>query len=313
MKKKCCSILFAFLAIGTFAQEGYQVIWEENFNGYTIPSGVEGESDGDTNTNVALALGDYNDSFTKWRLNYDEASLQNFADYAVVFRNSDNVDAHFRVQDSGGDLHWETENIDVSLFENLSVSFYLGEVGDHETTDYVDVYYSVDNGVNYTMLENWKSLGSDEHTITGDTVLSESCNADGDFKNQFIYFNISEEANTLKLKLTFNNNSGSEYFSLDNVRVIGQQEGLGTQEVVGDLEYKLYPNPVVQGHELFVESNEDIASIKIHSIEGKLVKQVLKVNAKETNISVFGLPANLYIVSIESKSGKVTSHKVIIK
>ncbi len=165
--KKIITLLLLANSSFLLAQQKHEVIWKEDFNGYQSPTGIEGENDSDTSTNVIYNLGDYPASVSKWSLDASNADLQNFSDYAAVFRNNQHIDAHLRVQDPGGDgVSWISETIDVSLHNNTTVSLSIQEDGDHESSDYVDVYYSIDGNA-FERIPNWKNFGNDDHTLVG--------------------------------------------------------------------------------------------------------------------------------------------------
>ena len=72
---------------------------------------------------------------------------------------------------------------------------------------------------------------------------------------------------------------------------------------------KVYPNPAKQGESIYIESKEEIESILLHSIDGKLLKEYY------TGISHFptaGLNQGIYILTIKQKKGDYYVFKCII-
>ncbi|CAL2108268.1 Por_Secre_tail domain-containing protein [Tenacibaculum sp. 190524A02b] len=311
-------------ALTGYSQQSFKTIWEENFNNYQIPSGIEGESDdGATGTtNKWLYMGDYKESFTKWTIDASNASLQNFSDYAAVFRTRDYLDPHFRVQDThgseiktpeGGHINWVTETIDISGFTNVSVSMSIDETGDHETSDYINVSYSTDNGMNYTLIKNWKGFGSDIHTLQGDTINDEFCNTsdkDGDFKFQKVYFSIPNSSNSLKIKVTFKNGASSENFILDDVKVFGKQSTLKVDEDSLDV-VSIYPNPITGNQQLTINTQETIKSISIYDVRGQLVIEKRKVGTPNNQVSLSNISKGIYLIKVKTSTSEQVNKLVI--
>ncbi len=284
--KKLITLLLLANSSFLLAQEKHEIIWKEDFSDYQIPTGIEGENDGDTNTNAIYNLGDYPASVTKWTLDASNADLQNFADYAAVFRNGAHINAHLRVQDTGGDgISWTTETIDVSTHNNTTVSLSLQENGDHETSDYVDILYSID-GNDFIRIPNWKNFGNDDHTFTGNSTDADNC-LDADWKHENVYFSIPDDAMSLAIKVTFKNGATSENFYLDDVVVMGQEDQVLSISDLNDVTFNTYPNPASE--HIMVTSNKTISRIELYSITGQ------KVFNEETSTSSYKLPLTEYV------------------
>lgn len=312
MKKTITFLTVLFFSTIVFGQT-HELIWEESFNGYQIPTGIEGLNDSDSGTNASLNLGDYNESFTKWTLDSSEADLQNFADYAIVQRTSANLDPHLRIQDSGGDgIHWITENIDLNGYSNIAVSMLIEETGDHEESDFIDVFYSVDDGVNYTRIPNWKNHGNDTHTLTGnDSSSTDSCYNDDDFKKQMIYFNVPDSANTVKLKITFKNGSSSENFLLDDVKIYGTSDTASVNDsIISNME--VFPNPS-NGNVVNIKSDSNIQSISIYSLQGKLFSSIKNINKIAFEIDTKQFTNGVYFISVTMETNHNYIQKLIIQ
>lgn len=318
MNRKLFLIIFLLSFHFSFSQD-YETIWKENFDGYQIPSGIEGESDGNSSTNKFLNMGDYTSSFSKWTIDASNASLQNFSDYAAVFRTTAYLDPHFRVQDTHGSevttpegayIDWITEDIDISGHTNVSVSMFIQETGDHESNDYIDVSYSTDGGANYTRLQNWNNLGDSDHTLTGDTNYSSSCNSDLDFGSTTVAFKIADSANTLKIKVTFKNGASSENFILDDVNVFGEKSTL-SNENNSLTKFTLHPNPTKDN--FTIKTSKQIKEVKIYTINGRLVYSKTKVNSNDYSMSTSNFSNGIYLVKIVSEDANESTKKLIIQ
>lgn len=74
--------------------------------------------------------------------------------------------------------------------------------------------------------------------------------------------------------------------------------------------FQLYPNPVEDYITILTNTTEVVKQINIVNTTGQVV---LKTNKDITSLSVTDLPAGLYFISIETKSGKTTTKKFIKK
>lgn len=75
---------------------------------------------------------------------------------------------------------------------------------------------------------------------------------------------------------------------------------------------KIYPNPT--NSELNILSgNSDIRAISLMALDGKVVfvKQAEEVNTKDYRLDMSGMSQGVYILSVETKDGAVTTHKII--
>lgn len=72
---------------------------------------------------------------------------------------------------------------------------------------------------------------------------------------------------------------------------------------------KILPNPV--NSTLTVSSSEQIDSLYIYSIQGRLIKMYQNINSDSKNINIAEYPSGLYLVKIKSKNKTIT--KKIIK
>ncbi len=169
--------------------------WQEDFNAPALDG--KGATGGSTPT-IDM------DGVTKWSIDISSASLTATSDW---FRVEGEL---FEGRDLDGPAVWETESIDISGLSNPSFSLEAAESGDHESSDYFDVYYSLDGGA-FTLIPNWNGQGSGTHTLVGDIP------DDGDWGTTTVTQAVA--GNTLAIRVVMLNNAGTEYLRLDNVQV----------------------------------------------------------------------------------------------
>ncbi len=177
-------------------------IWSEDFSTYTDGTGIDG-SVGATVTNI----GDYPAGVSKWTLDATSAALTAATDWAKTSGGT------FSFRDIDGPLQWNSEMIDISS-ATAPVSFQLtasNNAGGFETSDFYDVYYSLDSGP-FVLVSNWNNLGDASHTIIGETG-----GVDWSTIEDIQISGLS--GNTLQIRVQAVNNSGAEEFFLDNVIV----------------------------------------------------------------------------------------------
>lgn len=319
MKKLYLLLIFCLFLRVVIAQNP-QVIWSEDFSAYNgvfdfsnniSGFGIEGSSSGVVN------IGGYDpNTFTKWQLDNNGAALVNFSDYTAVFWSAAYPNNHLRAQDTDTGVDWITENIDVSGYNQVAVSMFIAEVGDHEASsvnggDWVDVFYSFDNGASYTRLPNWNNLGDAAHTITGDTVHGVGCDADSDFGSTRVYFSIPDTENNLRLKVTLKNGASSENLILDDVLVTGIDNSLSVADVDAKNQFIIYPNP--SSSVVNFKSENIIKSIRIYDVNQRLIKQQQNILAKTHTMNISGLQAGIYFVETLGEKSSRNTHKLIIK
>ena len=175
-------------------------LWEENFNDSSLNNkGAMGT--GSSSAPVIDMAG-----ISRWSIDISEAELTASSDWFRV------NNGRFEARDVDGPAVWTSELIDISGQTDVAFSLVASESGDHESTDYIDVAYSIDGGNSFTTIANWDDLGSSSHTLIGDIPN------DGDWVTATITQPIPD-ANWLQIKVTFRNNAGSEYLRLDNIVV----------------------------------------------------------------------------------------------
>ena len=90
----------------------------------------------------------------------------------------------------------------------------------------------------------------------------------------------------------------------------GEEEFLGTTNVIGASKISVYPNPVTDTFSINKGKSEDIKAVELFDFTGKKVKSFQ--NSSE-NLSVSELPKGGYVVKIQTTSGKVYNQKLIKK
>lgn len=133
-------------------------------------------------------------SGTNW---YTDASNCNLA-------SSDHFEVQnetFLANDIDGEGIWYTTSIDISAYQDVSISVELSESGSMESSDYVKVAYKLDGGVETQFQTN----GYLENDFTSATATQQNLNG-----------------NVLQVIVRFRNNSGSEDHYLHSVTVSGQ-------------------------------------------------------------------------------------------
>ncbi len=196
--KKLYFLIFTILTTSISSGQ----IWSEDFNTYTDGTGIDG-SVGATVTNI----GDYPAGVSKWTLDATAAALTAATDWAKTNGGL------FSFRDVDGPLQWNSELIDISS-ATAPVSFQLtasNNAGGFETSDFYDVYYSVDSGP-FVLVSNWNNLGDASHTIIGETGGVDWATVE-DIQISGL------SGNTLQIRVEAINNSGAEEFFLDNVIV----------------------------------------------------------------------------------------------
>lgn len=172
------SIITLFLALNSYADE----VWKEDFNSYASKTGTDGESN----------LGDYPDNVFKWTLDISNCDFSQSSDYFRI------VSDKMRVVDSDGEARWISEEIDISGYSDVSFSIWLsGDDPQNDLTDYISVYYMVDNSDEQLLVDK-PGIFNEEVVTSG--VLS---------------------GNRLQIIVKVRNNTGTEQYNFDDVIVTG--------------------------------------------------------------------------------------------
>lgn len=136
---------------------------------------------------------------SRWSIDVSNAQLTANTDWFKV--NNSKIEA----RDVDGYVDWLSESINIEGKTNINISVLAKESGTLESTDFFDLWYSVDNAP-FVRVENWQGKGNSSHTMIDD------------FTSATVTQSITQ-GSTLQIKVSMANNSGSEYISLDNVLV----------------------------------------------------------------------------------------------
>ncbi len=181
-------------------------IWVEDFAGYTNETGIT------VNSGAITDNGDYNNTFTKWQINSTGVSTSNTI-IASVQNSITNVYApSFNVANTGGELEWESEEIDVSAFDQNHLSVVLENEGNISDSEYIDIYWKIVNVGNYILIDD-ESLG---HTIVG--TSSEEC-----WRTKKIFKDLTvTNPGKVQIKVVFKSTDIANILKLKKVEILGR-------------------------------------------------------------------------------------------
>ncbi len=80
-------------------------------------------------------------------------------------------------------------------------------------------------------------------------------------------------------------------------------------------ETRIYPNPIILGQELHIESDSDISSVEVLDIIGKPIKQkkTESSDTKSMSVRLEKCKQGVYIVKIRFKHNKYAIKKLLVK
>lgn len=128
---------------------------------------------------------------TNWTITPDFAGLTVATDWFQV------VNDVFEAQDVDTEQLWESTTFSIAGYSTITITMDLAEIGDHENTDYINVYYVLDGGPETLIIGQTDDFTSYNLSFTGIT------------------------GGTLKLVVRVLNNAGTEQITFDNVLVTG--------------------------------------------------------------------------------------------
>ena len=190
-KRTLLAFVISFIMIIGMVQIAFgDVIWTEDFNAEEDQGvGATGPIPQGTNQGVTAP------NSGKWSVDVSAADLSASSDW---FRVQNYL---FETRDSDGECVWTSEGISITGYSGGQFSIDLSESGNHEASDYIKVYYTIDGGAEILAVEISDDFDPFTHTETG---------LAGD---------------TLVIIVKTNNNSGSEYLRFENVIVEGTPAG----------------------------------------------------------------------------------------
>lgn len=183
------------------------IIWLEDFSSYTNETGIA------TQAGAIINKGDYNSSFTKWSINSTGVNAGNTILGGV--NNIINTNIYyptFNVANTGGNLEWESEVIDVSAYTQTHLSVILEQEGNLSENEYIDVYWKVVNVGNYILIDDAKA----GHTVVG--TSGEEC-----WKIQKIFKDLTTTGTNRKvqIKVVFKSTNINNVLKLKKVAILG--------------------------------------------------------------------------------------------
>ncbi|MFT6689099.1 MAG: hypothetical protein ACJAX7_002131 [Saprospiraceae bacterium] len=192
------------------------ILYEEDFDSYLDETGVNGLS----STN-----GNYPGGVTKWSLTSFVTFGDNTPNLPGTLIDEDDyakvISGVLSFRDTNGTFLFETQSIDISGYSDINISMDFSESGsleyidDHTNdfecgeseSDYIDIEYSLDNGVTFIEIANYAGFGNANHTLVDDLTGTVSFSLNG----------ISGA--TIILRVRLQNWAADEYYYLDNVLV----------------------------------------------------------------------------------------------
>jgi|GEM_PF-2406172 hypothetical protein len=169
--KNSIIVLFALPFFTMSSSASSQVIWSEDFESYSIGTGYIG-SDSPV---AAVASGDYPGAVTKWTLDTASAQLTATTDWLAV-QLDDLGNNVFEIRDADGEFVWSSETITITGYLDVALCVSVSEVSNLESTDYLNVYYKLDGGIetvfetNGANSDNFTTSFASQENITGTSI-----------------------------------------------------------------------------------------------------------------------------------------------
>lgn len=264
-------------------------LFEEDFNSYAIPTGLVG-----TGSHLSEQGGDY--PVSKWSLALNSPTqLLNRFDYAKVSSNSTNKTLLFN--DINEEVTFETEAIDITGRSQITFAMdFTFEETEYESSDFLDIYYSIDNGSSYLLVQD----NGSGHTFGTSNITAGTINFSKTLNNL--------TATQFKIKIVAKNDSNTEDFELDNIKVTaGSALSTTSEELVG---VKMYPNPVRDNViNIVMPIKDDSLLVDIYDVTGKKVCTAKTINSR---MSLPNIPKGIYIIRF-TQGEKSNTKKLIIQ
>ena len=184
--------VFVYLFVPAFQFFGFsQVIWYEDFESYSEGTGyvsLDGE---------ASISGDYQGSFSKWTLDVSASDFSDSNTHFKVCQVSSNK--LFEAKKVDQEVVWTSESIQISDYDDVIVEVSVSEVGAHESGDYLQLYYKLDDGSEILFLNHGDNFGDFSPVTASQPGLS---------------------GTTLKIIIKAKNNSSAEKLRFDDIIVV---------------------------------------------------------------------------------------------
>lgn len=199
-------VLFSIMALLmiTTAANAQSVIYEEDFSSY---------SNGTTTS-------------SKWSINAAGCNTGTNQDYFEVQAG------RFEARDIDCEAVWTSSPIDISSYQNVSISVDLQETGSLESNDYIKLYYKLNNGsetafsTNGINTDDFSNLTASQTGLNGNTlqIVIRVRNDDGGEKHRF---------DDIEVKGTYKAPSFSVTLNQTDISCFGENDGAIDLEVNG--------------------------------------------------------------------------------
>ena len=260
-------------------------VWSEDFN--SVPSDNYGYIG---SLGAVENSGDYLSAATKWTLSH-ASTLDDQFDYAAVRTST----GRFVFNDIDDVVTFETETIDITGVTNLTFSMDLTFGNSYDGTEYFDVYYSIDGGINYTLVGTGHTYDTTGSIINNTTVA-------------FSHTISGLSATDFRIRIEALNESNVEDFIIDNIIVIN--DNVAGVDDVFEASVSLYPNPLSNNQKLYISSPiQGEKSVALFDITGK---EIHKVETTSKNIDLPNVKSGLYLIRIEQEN-KIATKRLIIR
>ena len=184
------TFLFLLLFLFTVSLCSQSQIYSEDFAGQN-GKGAVGTGPSSTPTTDLSGV--------DWSVDISSATLNATTDWFKV------VNEVFEARDLDGEAIWYSPSINISSYTGVSFNLSATESGGMEAADIFNTHYRIDGG-------SW-------------IAASTNGSLNDDFGSGVTVSQSSLSGNTLEIKVTMNNNSGSEYHRLDDIVVSGTASG----------------------------------------------------------------------------------------
>ncbi|GAA3617642.1 T9SS type A sorting domain-containing protein [Flavivirga amylovorans] len=205
MEKKLLNlIVLFFIGMSSYAQ----ILWEENFESYAVNTGITG-IDGNS-------VGDYPLS-TPFTIDATDTSFNDSANDYIIASTGE-----FLLRDLDGEAIVTFNPVDISSQTgDLTITFgrvdfnMRSSTSDWDTNAYIDILYSLDNGVTYTLFADHMGQGSIEHTF----ITPASLATGSDFNTSFTETIMPGAATSIILQIKAFNTGANEEFEIDDLDI----------------------------------------------------------------------------------------------
>ena len=186
------ALLAGALSLGVVSiNASADTVWQEDFEANEL------QGKGATGSDPAGAIVDL-EGVDRWSVDVSASELSATSDWFRVESGA------MQARDTDGEVVWLSESIDISGAGDITINAVLSQSGNFESTDYIDVFYSLDGGA-FELITLSEGATNTVQEDFGSATLTETIGS----------------GSTLELKVAMANNSGTEYLNLDSISVSG--------------------------------------------------------------------------------------------